>query len=326
MLNDNFISKYSEMEKPEREFVIKQIQKYKPKKILTVGIAAGVNEVLILDYLDKNDLIYATKLYSIDYNTIYYRDLYSNAPNPRKSGFLVEELIPHLQQYWSLYTPGITASHIEKIGGDIDFCIIDTVHSAPGEALDFLMVLPFLSDNAIIIMHDLVFQCFWDKHSNICALLFMIFDGQKEFPKPYPYTPYGIGYDVILDTTKDLCQNIGSCQINKKHYLSDDFLDKYFKIFLFPWTYIPKEVDLEIFKNFIAKHFQKKYLELFEEAIKMQYKWTADEEKEQNKYRDQEINKIKNYLSYKLGNLLIKHPFTFVFRVARVYREWKRGR
>ncbi|EAJ2924627.1 glycosyltransferase family 2 protein, partial [Campylobacter jejuni] len=45
-----------------------------------------------------------------------------------------------------------------------------------------------------------------------------------------------------------------------------------------------------------------------------------------NHYSDyQEALKIQNYLSYKLGNLLIKHPLTFVFRVARVYREWKKN-
>ncbi|ENT9878405.1 glycosyltransferase family 8 protein [Campylobacter coli] len=43
-----------------------------------------------------------------------------------------------------------------------------------------------------------------------------------------------------------------------------------------------------------------------------------------NHYSDyQEALKIQNYLSYRLGNLLIKHPFTFIFRVSRVYREWK---
>ncbi len=33
---------------------------------------------------------------------------------------------------------------------------------------------------------------------------------------------------------------------------------------------------------------------------------------------------IKNYLSYRLGNALVKHPFTFIFRVNKVYKEWKR--
>ncbi|EOI6144612.1 DUF4422 domain-containing protein [Campylobacter coli] len=37
-----------------------------------------------------------------------------------------------------------------------------------------------------------------------------------------------------------------------------------------------------------------------------------------------EAMKIKNYLSYKLGNLLIKHPFTFIFRAGKVYKEWKK--
>ena len=37
-----------------------------------------------------------------------------------------------------------------------------------------------------------------------------------------------------------------------------------------------------------------------------------------------EAMKIKNYLSYKLGNLLIKHPFTFIFRVNKIYKEWRR--
>ncbi|EAJ5229378.1 glycosyltransferase family 8 protein [Campylobacter jejuni] len=45
-----------------------------------------------------------------------------------------------------------------------------------------------------------------------------------------------------------------------------------------------------------------------------------------NHYSDyQEALKIQNYLSYKLGNLLIKYPFTFVFRVASVYKEWKKN-
>ena len=35
---------------------------------------------------------------------------------------------------------------------------------------------------------------------------------------------------------------------------------------------------------------------------------------------------IKNYLSYRLGNALVKHPFTFVFRVNKIYKEWKRGK
>ena len=45
-----------------------------------------------------------------------------------------------------------------------------------------------------------------------------------------------------------------------------------------------------------------------------------------NYYSDyKEALKIKNnQLTYRLGNLLVKHPFTFLFRVSKVYKEWKR--
>ncbi|WP_300704133.1 glycosyltransferase [uncultured Campylobacter sp.] len=38
----------------------------------------------------------------------------------------------------------------------------------------------------------------------------------------------------------------------------------------------------------------------------------------------QESLKVKKQLTYKLGELLIKHPFTFLFRVSKVYKEWKK--
>jgi len=43
---------------------------------------------------------------------------------------------------------------IDEIGGDIDFVILDTVHYTPGELLDFLVMLPYLKDNAIVVLHD----------------------------------------------------------------------------------------------------------------------------------------------------------------------------
>ena len=37
-----------------------------------------------------------------------------------------------------------------------------------------------------------------------------------------------------------------------------------------------------------------------------------------------EAIRIKNHLTYRLGNTLVKHPFTFLFRISKVYKEWKR--
>lgn len=37
-----------------------------------------------------------------------------------------------------------------------------------------------------------------------------------------------------------------------------------------------------------------------------------------------EAKNIKQHLTYRLGNLLVKHPFTFIFKANKVYKEWKK--
>ena len=55
---------------------------------------------------------------------------------------------------WTLYIGTLTSQVIETIGNDIDFAFIDTMHITPGELLDWLMVLPFLKEEAIVVFHD----------------------------------------------------------------------------------------------------------------------------------------------------------------------------
>ncbi|EIA3689548.1 hypothetical protein K7F10_001744 [Campylobacter jejuni] len=33
---------------------------------------------------------------------------------------------------------------------------------------------------------------------------------------------------------------------------------------------------------------------------------------------------FKNHLSYRIGNLLVKHPFTFILKVSKTYKDWKK--
>ncbi|EGT6203873.1 glycosyltransferase family 2 protein, partial [Campylobacter coli] len=37
-----------------------------------------------------------------------------------------------------------------------------------------------------------------------------------------------------------------------------------------------------------------------------------------------EALKIKKHLSYKIGKTLLKHPFTFIFRINAIYKEYKK--
>ncbi|WP_176754203.1 class I SAM-dependent methyltransferase, partial [Helicobacter sp. CLO-3] len=173
-----------------------------------------------------------------------------------------------IKKYWNLYTGGLVANHIEKIGGGIDFCIIDTVHSAPGEALDFLMVLPYLSDNAVILLHDLTYHIASCKNHNICALLFLTLKGQKTIPAPYMLKSGFLTY-------KPGFQNIGSCALGKT---DDCQMELYFRLLNIPWIYMPNQEDIDVFLQFVAKHYEPKFATMAKEIIDLQKRWFKEDE------------------------------------------------
>lgn len=276
MLNHHLIEQYSEMYHDERTFILDSIALYKPKKILEIGVAAGANAVLILDYLHKNNQL-GIQFHSSDYYSTYYRDIKSKTQDTKRTtGFLVDMLVPDLKPYWNLHLDGFVANHLDNIGHGIDLCIIDTVHSAPGEALDFLMVLPFLKRNAVIILHDLTFHINLNvKHSNICALLFLALQGKKHIPTYPPYAPH--------------FQNIGCCVL-------DDYdkqqRDTYFRILNLPWSYMPSASDLALFIQHITKHYGDEYAEFIHHIIPIQQQWL--------KPKDSKLKKlIHKFMRYK---------------------------
>ena len=120
------------LEKIDIRFINGMIRKYKPKKILEVGVANGGSSAVILNAIEN---IENSHLYSID-------KLINAYNRTEETGWIVKEKFRNLLNKWTLYTGGITANFIEKIGGDIDFVFIDTLHYAPGEWLDILQILP----------------------------------------------------------------------------------------------------------------------------------------------------------------------------------------
>ena len=133
----------SEMTNLERKFLNGVIRQVKPKKILEIGVAAGGGSSIILNAIKD---IENSVLYSIDYSEKYYRN------NSKDTGFIVNENFSYLKDKWKLYTGGVSAKFIEEIGADIDLCLLDTVHSNPGEFLDFLMILPYLKKNLYLVL------------------------------------------------------------------------------------------------------------------------------------------------------------------------------
>lgn len=145
----NDSSTLSQMTYKERCFLNGIIRQNKPKKILEVGVSAGGSSAVILNSIKDCD---EARLYSVDYSERWYID------DSKHTGFAIDSQFSHLKDKWQLYTGGTTAKFIEQIGGDIDLCLIDTVHANPGEFLDFLIVLPYLKKNAIVVLHDTCFH------------------------------------------------------------------------------------------------------------------------------------------------------------------------
>ena len=133
-------NKCSQMWDNQREFLNGVIRKFKPKKIVEIGVAQGGSSMIILNAIKD---IKNSHLYSIDLD-----------PN-NKIGYCVRKLMKELVNRWSLYTGNIAAKFIEEIGNNIDMVFIDSAHFEPGEILDFLIVLPFLKEGAIVGFHDI---------------------------------------------------------------------------------------------------------------------------------------------------------------------------
>ena len=132
-----------QMWKNQREFLNGVVRKFRPKKIVEIGVAEGCSSSIILNAIqDLND----SHLYSIDLS------------DSKLIGQCAKSLFPNLLPKWTLYKGNIASKFMEDIGNDIDMVLIDSAHFEPGEILDFIIVLPFLSEEAIIVIHDIANQ------------------------------------------------------------------------------------------------------------------------------------------------------------------------
>jgi predicted O-methyltransferase YrrM len=140
---ENEIKGFIEILPEEQKFFHGLIRTIKPRKIVEIGVSSGGSSVLILNAIKD--------IFSIDRSIFCYKN------RSKKTGYLVKDKFPELMNKWTLYTGEITSKFIETIGDGIDLAFIDTMHVTPGEMLDWLMVLPFLKNESIVVFHDAFF-------------------------------------------------------------------------------------------------------------------------------------------------------------------------
>ena len=241
-----------EMSREDHGFLCGMLRNVKPKKIVEIGVAEGGTTGVIMQCLSMLNL--ESSVYSVDLNENYYRD------HSLKTGYEYEKLqkfIGEEVKHEFLFGKTI-AGRIESIGKNIDMVIIDTMHILPGEVLDFLAVFPFLSPNAVVLLHDINFNYdhsfVTDRDTVLRAaegvatkLLLMSVVADKYIN----YSDIGMG-------------NIGAFQINQD---TDKYICSLFMGLTLTWSY-QMEMDIEQeYRKLYEKFYDKECLKWFDIAI-----------------------------------------------------------
>ena len=282
---DEFYS-FSEMSNEEREFLNSLIIRNKPSKLLELGVSAGASSIVMLNAIKNND---DSMLYSIDYSNQWYRS------NDLKTGFFVDEY-SELKTKWKLYTGGLASKFIDEIGGEIDFCLIDTSHVNPGEILDFLLILPYLKEDAMVVLHDInlhTFDYFLGSWSITNNILFSAIFGEKFIMEN---TSGSEEYNSdIYEATK--FPNIGAIKINnetRKHIF------EIINLLTLKWSYLPKkDEEAEIISHFEKNYNNKFFTDYLQEVFSYQRKHYAPD-KLCIRYYMAQIKRLVNKLRIKL--------------------------
>ena len=232
----------SEMWSNQREFLNGIIRKYKPKKILEIGVRFGGSSIIILNAInDFKD----SKLFSIDISS------------SKNIGKCVYKFFPEFLSKWTVFKGNIATEFMQSIGDNIDMLLIDTAHFEPGEILDFLIVLPFLKEEAIVIFHDIANQ--------ITVKL-----GRNEWA---PYIIYNAirGKKYLPSGKNILTHDIGAVKLerNQKKYYQD-----YFRLLGGQWQYFPKELHINELINYFKKYYDDDCLNMFNETIQFNRNFT----------------------------------------------------
>ena len=265
------IEGFSEMTPSERVFLTGLILQTRPRKILELGVSAGGSSALVLNAIqDMPD----TEFHSIEYRPTWW--IGGHLP----SGFLIGKRFPEWQSRWQLHMPGVAAEHIRDIGGGIDFCLIDTVHLLPGEVLDFLMVFPYLTPNAVVVIHDTSLHT----TSTLCysnILLFQALRGERLMP-------------ATTEREGFFFPNIGAVRLTGEQEIVD-----FFRLLTLPWQhYLPPSRDLAAARTLFTEHYPAELIALYDDICAMNARiWRSPVHR---------FKSLKSALRLPLTNLAIK--------------------
>ncbi len=244
-----------EMTEFESAFLCGLIKKYRPRKVVEVGIAGGGTTAIIMQCMSMISTCDSTtsEVFGCDIAEKMY--VKENA----KTGYIAHQASEFIDNVKLHLCLGRTlAESIDEIGDGIDLILLDTVHFLPGEVLDVLVSMPYLSDDAIIVFHDLITcQASQLGVSSIATpVAFHSLDAEK-FMNFKPCTDWGIDSEL---------PNIGAAIMNNNAKRS---MGNLISILSIPWYYMPSDKEMSAYLAHIRENYSETEFKLFEESIRI---------------------------------------------------------
>ena len=247
------VAETSEMLPTERAFVTGLIMHHQPQKILELGVSSGSGTAVILNAIRDFE---NARLFSIDVMEQYWKD------KSKPVGWVASTLSPNLTKKMTLYKGKDAVQLMDEIG-KADFLVLDTAHMHPIETINFLCVLPYLKDGAIVVVHDI----------SLYAL-------NKRGYMAESYAPRHLYNTIVAEKITPGADysplpNIGAFQVTpetRKH------VGNLFHLLYLPWgipyanpwkRWISPEL-LDLYDSFVSRHYCEIHSKMFKDAIMAQ--------------------------------------------------------
>ena len=306
-----------QMTEAERSFLAGAVLYAEPVNILEIGVNTGAGSLLMLEIIKTRQ---NARLTSIDIAEVTG---FEHIPigNDVIATYDLESAECHPQ--WTLITEKDPSEVIEEFtDAKFDFVVLDSGHFLPCESLNFLTVLPYLTEDAVMVMHD-IGQQFLHYLPAFPRIMFgnkLLMDNIVAESKIFlQNSEYGFEGE-----NPKASSNIVAIQFNNdtRKYIRNVFDGLYF-----PWGMRINEYLLGVMYKLFAKHYDKGMLNIFHCAIH------ANQSVINNNYMvgpnfEQCIYDIKqktggyNYILY---GLLSSHGFIIYCNVTgapRPYEVW----
>ncbi|MEY8338952.1 class I SAM-dependent methyltransferase [Lachnospiraceae bacterium 62-35] len=238
----------SEMTDGQRRFINGLIQYYCPERVLELGVSAGGGTTVLLNALKENE---NAELYSIDSASQFYRN-----PDLPVGYCAMEKYADLMNKKWHLLGGYDPAEIMEKLDEKFDFCVIDTYHHHPVEVLNFISILPWLNDGAIVIMHDTtVFE--WRLKETFLQML---------APRLLLSAVCAEKYIPDLPSGNMTTSNIAAWQVSAD---TRKYCQGLFDILYVPWETPILKGTCQSINELVKKHYPSKMSEYYADAVRV---------------------------------------------------------